>query len=113
MARATSPSCSTPTFLKEKGLPVPAWLDRAAVIALLVVALGLIWRGRRAIEGFVERLQERASQRGRDIWALLASIGQIVVPTGGVLLLAMALDSPPCRGRRGRCWLTSCRWRVS
>lgn len=62
-----------------------------AVIALLVVALGLIWRGRRAIEGFVERLQERASKRGRDIWALLASIGQIVVPTAGVLLLAIAL----------------------
>ncbi|HSF65124.1 MAG TPA: DUF3772 domain-containing protein [Paracoccaceae bacterium] len=62
-----------------------------AVLALLIVAVGLIWRGRRSIEGFVERLQARASQRGREVWALLASLGQIVVPTLGVLLLSSAL----------------------
>lgn len=68
------------------------FVDRLpAVLALLLVAIGLIWRGRRSIEGFVERLQARASQRGREVWALLASLGQIVVPTLGVLLLSMAL----------------------
>ena len=28
MARATSPSCTIPAFLRGKGLPVPAWLER-------------------------------------------------------------------------------------
>lgn len=62
-----------------------------AVLALLLVAVGLIWRGRRWIEGFVERLQARATQRGREVWALLASLGQIVVPTVGVLVFSRAL----------------------
>ncbi|WP_050786844.1 DUF3772 domain-containing protein, partial [Rhodobacter ferrooxidans] len=61
------------------------------VLALLVFAVALIWRGRRWIDKLAQRLQEKASARGRRVWALLASLGQIVVPTAGVVALSQAL----------------------
>jgi len=61
------------------------------VLGLLVLALGLIWRGRRWIEGITLRLQEHASARGRKLWSVLASLGQIVIPTLGVFALSVAL----------------------
>jgi potassium-dependent mechanosensitive channel len=57
----------------------------------LVLAGGLLWRGRRWIEQVVQRLQANATARGRKIWGLIASLGQIAIPTVGVMALATAL----------------------
>ncbi|HEX9859162.1 MAG TPA: DUF3772 domain-containing protein, partial [Paracoccaceae bacterium] len=61
------------------------------ILALLLFSVGLIWRGRRWIDEVTLRLQERASVRGRKIWTLLASLGQIVIPVLGVVALSVAL----------------------
>ena len=61
------------------------------ILGYLVAAIGLIWRGRRMIEGLALRLQENASVRWRKVWALLISLGQIVIPTLGLLALSQAL----------------------
>jgi potassium efflux system protein len=61
------------------------------VIGLLAVAAFLILRGRGLIEGFALRLQERSSTRGRELWAFLTSLGQVIVPTLGVLAFATAI----------------------
>ncbi|MGB8813131.1 MAG: DUF3772 domain-containing protein [Paracoccaceae bacterium] len=61
------------------------------IVALLLFAVGLIWRGRRWIERLALRLQEHSSVRWRKIWALFASLGQIVIPTIGVVALSFAL----------------------
>ena len=61
-------------------------------LLFLALAGGLLWRGRAWIERVVQRLQVNASARGRKIWALIASLGQIVIPTIGVMALARALS---------------------
>jgi small-conductance mechanosensitive channel len=62
------------------------------VLALLALAAGILWRGRQWIDQLTYRLQNRASVRGRRIWAFLASLGQIVVPVLGVVLISIALQ---------------------
>ena len=57
----------------------------------LGLAAALLWRGRKWIEQVVVRLQGKASARGRRVWALIASLGQILIPTLGVMALARAL----------------------
>jgi potassium efflux system protein len=61
------------------------------IVILVIVALALVIYVRRWIERFAERLQEGASVRGRHFWALLASMGGIILPTVGVVLLSWAL----------------------
>ncbi|MDP3196933.1 DUF3772 domain-containing protein [Tabrizicola sp.] len=61
------------------------------IVSLVIVALALVIYVRRWIERFAERLQEGASVRGRHFWALIASMGGIVLPTIGVVLLSWAL----------------------
>ena len=64
-------------------------------LPLTLVFLGLagvlLWRGRRWIEQIVVRLQGQASARGRRVWALIASLGQILIPALGVVAFARAL----------------------
>ncbi|NUB45161.1 mechanosensitive ion channel family protein [Fertoebacter nigrum] len=62
------------------------------ILGLLAFAAVLIWRGRRWMEHLTWRLQEHASARGAKVWALLVSLGQIILPTAGMLALAIALD---------------------
>lgn len=57
------------------------------VIALLLLALAILARGRIWIERGVFRLQNKASVRSRALWAFLISLGQVIVPTLGVVLL--------------------------
>ena len=88
----------TATNLWREGLR--NWTDakvRAALADKLPLILGLVmfggalvWRGRRWFERLPYLVQERASARGREIWSLLASLGQIIVPVTGVLALASA-----------------------
>ena len=61
-------------------------------LLFLALAGGLLWRGRAWIERVVQRLQSNASARGRKVWALMASLGQIIIPTIGVMALARALQ---------------------
>jgi small-conductance mechanosensitive channel len=61
------------------------------IIVLVIVAVALVVYVRRWIERFAERLQQGASVRGRHFWALIASLGGIVLPTLGVIALSWAL----------------------
>jgi potassium-dependent mechanosensitive channel len=61
-------------------------------VLFLALAGGLLWRGRSWIERLVQRLQGNASARGRRLWSLIASLGQIAIPTIGVLALTTALQ---------------------
>lgn len=72
------------------------------VLILLAVGIGLMWRGRRWIDTRLERWHENASIRGREVWTLLASVAQIIVPTAGVFLLSMALAATGMLGRKGQ-----------
>ncbi|NEX45507.1 DUF3772 domain-containing protein [Pseudotabrizicola algicola] len=58
---------------------------------LLLFSVVLIWRGRPLIEGLVGRINQRWSARGGLVASLVLSLGQIVVPTLGVMALAHAL----------------------
>jgi small-conductance mechanosensitive channel len=61
------------------------------ILALVAVAIALVVYVRRWIERFTERLQAGASARGRHFWALIASLGGIILPTVGVFALSWAL----------------------
>lgn len=71
------------------------------ILVLIAVALAAIWRGRRWFEALPNRLQARSAGRGREVWAFLASLGQIVVPTLGVMALARALEATSMFGPTG------------
>lgn len=77
------------------------------VLLMLALAVLLIWRGRAWIESFALRVQGRASARGQKVWALLASLGQIVVPTLGVFLISVALESTGLPGSLGNALLVA------
>ena len=55
------------------------------VLVLLVLAISVLWRGRRWIDRITYRVQNRSTVRGRRLWAFLASLGQIAVPLIGVM----------------------------
>jgi potassium efflux system protein len=57
---------------------------------LLILATGLLWRGRLWIDRLTVRLQEQSSERGRRIWELVASLGQFVVPSAGIFCVIAA-----------------------
>lgn len=88
-----------------------AWADPKArrglfdnlplILVLVVVAVALVVYVRRWIEGFAERLHEGASVRGRDFWALIASLGGILLPALGVVALAWALLASGMLGEVG------------
>lgn len=71
------------------------------IVILVIVALALLVYVRRWIEQFAERLQEGATVRGRHFWALLASMGGIILPTVGMVLLAFALAASGMLGEVG------------
>ena len=71
------------------------------IIVLVIVAVALVVYVRRWIERFTERLQQGASVRGRHFWALIASLGGILLPTLGVVALSWALLASGMLGEVG------------
>lgn len=71
------------------------------ILVLVIVALALVIYVRRWIEIFAERLQAGASVRGRNFWALIASLGGIVLPTLGMVALSWALLASGMLGEIG------------
>jgi potassium-dependent mechanosensitive channel len=71
------------------------------ILVLLVVALALVVYVRRWSGRYAERLLENASARGRSVWSLLASTGEVILPTLGMLALAAALVSSGMPGEVG------------
>jgi potassium-dependent mechanosensitive channel len=77
-------------------------LDNLPLITvLLVVALALVVYVRRWIRGFAERLMQKASARGRVVWSILASTGEVIVPTLGMVALAAAIMATGTPGEVG------------
>lgn len=72
------------------------------LLAYLALAAAILWRGRQWIDALTFRLQDRASAQGRRLWAFLASLGQILVPLAGVVLLSVALLRSGLLGVMGR-----------
>lgn len=61
------------------------------IMALLLFSAFTILRGRALVEGLAVRLLDGGTTNAREIWAFVASLGQIVVPTLGVLAFSTAL----------------------
>lgn len=74
----------------------------APVIAFyLLIAGALLWRGRGWMEALSQRLVRLTSLRGRQVVAAVVSLGQILLPMAGVLLLVAALTATGLFGTRG------------
>lgn len=70
------------------------------IILYLVVAAILVLRAPRFIEGLTGKLRHSASMRMRDIAASILSLGQVIVPVLGVLLLVLAVKATGMTGLR-------------
>ncbi len=70
------------------------------IILFLAIAAVLTLRGPSFIEKLTVRLQTGASMRGRDIAAAILSLGQVVVPVAGTLLLVLAIAASGMTGLR-------------
>jgi small-conductance mechanosensitive channel len=77
------------------------WGNLPLLLALVLFAAAVLARGRRWVERLTLHLQARASARGREVWALVLSLGQIVLPTLGVLALSVALQRSQMLGPLG------------
>ncbi|MCB6176578.1 DUF3772 domain-containing protein [Rhodobacter sp. Har01] len=77
------------------------WLDKSArseflnnlplILMLIAIWAGLTIYARGWIERFVDRVQAGGSEARRRVLSLLASLGQVVVPTAGMVALTTAL----------------------
>jgi potassium-dependent mechanosensitive channel len=72
------------------------------ILAYLGFAVLLLARGRSWIDRLTERLLTRTTGRGREILALIASVGQIVLPFVGVLMLVQAVKLTGMVGMTGQ-----------
>ena len=70
-------------------------------ILYLVIAGLLVFRGRRTMEWLTALALERSKGRARWIAGFVTSLGQILVPVLGILLLVEALKSTTLPGLRG------------
>ncbi|HMS96669.1 MAG TPA: mechanosensitive ion channel, partial [Tabrizicola sp.] len=101
----------TDTVQRLKDEVTEAWADPEArgelfdnlplILALLAVAAALVVYVRRWIDRFTDRLQTGASIRGRHFWAVLASLGGVILPTLGVVALSAALLISGMQGEIG------------
>jgi potassium-dependent mechanosensitive channel len=71
------------------------------ILVLLVVALALVVYIRRWVAAYAERLLLHATARGRKLWSLLASTGEVILPTLGMLALSMAFFATGMAGDIG------------
>jgi small-conductance mechanosensitive channel len=72
------------------------------ILVLLVVAVALVVYARGWVSHYSERLLQKASARGRKVWAILASTGEVIVPTLGMVALAVAILSTGTPGEIGK-----------
>lgn len=79
-----------------------AELRNSAPLTVLAVVLAvlLMWRGPGFMERLSIRLQTRASMRARNVVAALVSLGQVVVPVIGMLLLTIGFIATGIPGPR-------------
>ncbi|RUS63518.1 mechanosensitive ion channel family protein [Pseudorhodobacter sp. E13] len=61
------------------------------ILALLLFAAFTILRGRFLIEAFAVQLQDRGRSSARELWAFIASLGQVIVPTLGMVAFSTAI----------------------
>lgn len=61
------------------------------ILVLVLIAAGTTIFARRWIESLADRLQARGSEARQRVVALLASLGQVIVPTIGMVALSSAL----------------------
>jgi len=61
------------------------------IVLLLALAVALIWRGRLLIEALMTKLMTKSSVRGMRVSAFAVSLGQILIPTLGVISLSNAM----------------------
>ncbi len=78
------------------------WDNLPLIVLYLATAFALLWRGRGWIDGVIRKLQSRTSLRAQRLFEMLASLGQIIIPTLGVLALAEALGISGMIGPLGR-----------
>ncbi len=100
------------TVLRLWDEAVTGWTDPEAravfldnlplILVLLVVALALVVYVRRWVARYAERLLQNASARGRTVWSILASTGEVVLPTLGMVALAAAVLSSGTPGEIGK-----------
>lgn len=83
----------------QRNLPV--------VIALLVLAVALVTRGRQWVERFALRVQERSRTAERWLAGLAVSLGQILLPVLGLLFIAIAAQLTGLFGARGDVFIQS------
>ena len=74
-----------------------------ATIFFLLLGAGLLWRGRRWSERLAQRLLSGPARRAkRVVLALLVSLGQVILPVIGIVLLVTAAVYTELVGPRGR-----------
>lgn len=74
-----------------------------ATIFFLLLGAGLLWRGRRWSERLAQRLLAGPARRAkRVVLALLVSLGQVILPVIGIVLLVTAASYTELIGPRGR-----------
>jgi small-conductance mechanosensitive channel len=71
-------------------------------LLFMVIALALVLRGRAVMERVTGRVLDRLMGRTRGVIAFITSLGQIIFPVGGILLLVEALLSTGMLGLRGQ-----------
>ncbi len=70
------------------------------ILGCLLIAALLLWRGPGAMERLSIRLQNRTAMRARYVVAALVSLGQIVVPVAGMVLVFVAIHLSSITGPR-------------
>ncbi|MCH2093759.1 MAG: DUF3772 domain-containing protein [Rhodobacteraceae bacterium] len=71
------------------------------VLFLLALAAFLVIRGRTWVLGFV-RAMRGATRPGTGVWTFFLSLGQIVLPLGGLIALSAAIEATALLGLRGQ-----------
>jgi hypothetical protein len=71
------------------------------ILILLVVSLALVVYARRWVSRYADGLLQNASKRGRMVWSILASTGEVIVPTLGMIALSAAILSSGTPGEIG------------
>ena len=71
-----------------------------AIFLYLLIAAVLLWRGPGFIERLTLRLQSGGSIRARHVAAGILSLGQVIVPVGGMVLLVLAIETTGMIGTR-------------